>query len=178
MMKRQILFLLLSLICFSSLSQTQNLEGKWTGVLTIDTGQIHQETTFSVQFRQSGNAVWGIYVRGNETGINRADCTGRLTTGLHSKSGSSIIIFQDGIEENKIPLDLCLYLNFMEAEYSIEENTAFLKGRWFGQPIDKRYGSDRASGTFRLEKVNPVADIDVDKYFPNLARLIRKFNSD
>jgi len=31
-------------------------------------------------------------------------------------------------------------------------------------------------GIFKLEKASLVPDIDVDKYFPNLARLIKKFN--
>jgi hypothetical protein len=162
------------------LAQPQNLEGKWKGIITLDTGQIHrviEVIAFSVQFRQSGNAVWGIYVKGNE-GIKAADCTGRLTAGLNSKSGSAINIFQDGIEENNIPLDLCFYLNFLEADYSKDENAEYLKGRWFGNPIAKRYGSDMASGTFQLEKISPVADMEVDKHFPNLARLIKKFNSD
>jgi hypothetical protein len=177
-MKKQILFSLLSLISFCSLAQTQNLEGKWKGVLTLDTGQNHQEIEFSVQFRQSGNAVWGIYARGKDALINSADCTGRLTAGINNKRDSTIQIFQDGIEGNKIPLDMCFYLNFLEADYSKDENTEHLKGRWFGNPIAKRYGSDMASGTFQLEKISPVTDIEVDKYFPNLARLIKKFNSD
>ena len=180
-MKKQILFSLLSLISFCSLAQTQNLEGKWKGVITLDTGQNrqnHQEIAFSVQFRQSGNAVWGIYARGRDALINSADCTGRLTAGLNNKRDSTIQIFQDGIEGNKIPLDLCFYMNFLEADYSKDGNTEHLKGRWFGNPIVKRYGSDAASGTFQLEKISPVTDIEVDKYFPNLARLIKKFNSE
>ena len=178
-MKKQVLFFLLSLISLCSFAQTQNLEGKWKGVLTLDTGQnrqTHQEIAFSIQFRQSGNAVWGIYARGKDALINSADCTGRLTAGINNKRDSTIQIFQDGIEGNKIPLDMCFYMNFLEADYSKDENTEHLKGRWFGNPIAKRYGSDVASGTFQLEKVSPVTDIDVDKYFPNLARLIKKFN--
>ena len=180
-MKKQILFFLLPLISFCSLAQTQNLEGKWKGVMTLDTSQnrqSQQEIAFSVQFRQSGNAVWGIYERGKNAVINSADCTGRLTAGLNDKKNSTIIIFQDGIEANKIPLDLCFYMNFLEADYSKDENTEHLKGRWFGNPIAKRFGSDVASGTFHLEKISPVTDMEVDKYFPNLARLIKKFNSD
>ena len=180
-MKKQILFSILSLISFCSVAQTQNLEGKWKGVLTLDTGQsrqTHQEIEFIVQFRQSGNAVWGIYVRGNNTGKKTADCTGRLTAGINNKKDSTIQIFQDGIEANKIPLDLCFYMNFLEADYSKNENTEYLKGRWFGNPILKKYGSDAASGTFQLEKISPVTDIEVDKYFPNLARLIRRYNSE
>jgi hypothetical protein len=177
-MKKQTLFFLLQIISFYCFAQTQNLEGKWKGVITLDTGQTHLEMAFSVQFRQSGNAVWGIYVKGNDIGMNTPDCTGRLITGLNNKSGSSINIFQDGIEENNIPLDLCQYLNFLEADYSKDENTEHLKGRWFGNSIARRYGTDVASGSFHLEKVSPVADIDVDKYFPNLARLIKKFNGD
>ena len=176
-MKKQIFFFLLSLISFCSWAQSPNLEGKWKGVITLDTGQIHQEIAFSVQFRQSGNAVWGIYARGKNAVINSADCTGRLTAGLNDKKNSIIQIFQDGVEGNKIPLDLCFYMNFLEAEYSNAENTEHLKGRWFGNFIDKRYGADRASGTFQLEKVSAVTDIEVDKYFPNLARLIKKFNN-
>jgi hypothetical protein len=180
-MKRQILFFLLQLISFCSLAQTQNLEGTWKGVLTLDTGQNrqnHQEVEFSVRFRQSGNAVWGIYMRGMNAGINSADCTGRLIAGLGEKRNSTIQIFQDGIEGNKIPLDLCFYMNFLEAEYSKDENTEHLKGRWFGNPIAKRFGSDVASGTFQLEKISSVADIEVDNYFPNLARLIKRYNSE
>jgi hypothetical protein len=180
-MKQQILFFLLLFISLCGLAQHQNLEGKWKGVLTLDTGQnrqARQEIEFSIQFRQSGNAVWGIYVRGKNADIYSADCTGRLTAGLGNNRDSTIQIFQDGIEENKIPLDLCSYMNFLEADYSKDENTEHLKGRWFGNPIARRYGSDVASGTFKLEKISPVADIEVDKYFPNLARLIKKFNSD
>jgi hypothetical protein len=177
-MKRQILLFLLLLTSLFSFAQTQNLEGKWKGVLTLDTGQIHQEIAFSIQFRQSGNAVWGIYVRGKNVLINSADCTGRLTAGLDDKNNSTIKIFQDGIEGNNIPLDMCSFMNFLEADYSKDENTEYLKGRWFGNSINKRFGFDFASGTFRLEKVSPVTDIEVDKYFPNLARLIKKFNSD
>ncbi len=179
-MKKQILSFLLPLISFCSLAQTQNLEGKWEGVMTLDTSQnrqYHQEIAFSVQFRQSGNAVWGIYERGKKAVINSADCTGRLTAGLDDKRNSTIVIFQDGIEGNKIPLDLCFYMNFLEADYSKDENTEHLKGRWFGNPIAKRFGSDMASGTFQLKKISPVADMEVDKYFPNLARLIKKYNS-
>ena len=180
-MKKQILFSLLPLISFCSLAQTPNLEGKWKGVITLDTSQNrqnHEEIAFVVQFRQSGNAVWGIYTRGKNAVINSADCAGRLTAGLDNKSNSTIEIFQDGVEGNKIPLDLCFYMNFLEADYSKDENTEHLKGRWFGNPIAKRFGSDIASGTFQLEKISPVTDIEVDKYFPNLARLIKKFNSE
>ncbi|MEK7225008.1 MAG: hypothetical protein AAB221_04925, partial [Bacteroidota bacterium] len=170
---------LLSLISFCSFAQTQNLEGKWKGVITMDTsGYYKQVITFSVQFRQSGNAIWGIYVKGNDPVKNTADCTGRLTAGLNNKNGSVIKIFQDGIEKNNIPLDLCLYMNFLEADYSKEENAEYLKGKWFGNPNYRRYGVDRASGSFQLEKTSPVVDIEVDKYFPNLARLIKEFNSD
>jgi hypothetical protein len=177
-MKKQTLFILQQIICLCGFTQTQNLEGKWKGVLTLDTGLTHQEIVFNVQFRQSGNAVWGIYVRGKNTDIKSADCIGRLTAGIKNKTDSTIQIFQDGIEENKIPLDMCVYINFLEAYYSKNENTEYLKGRWFGNFINKRFGFDVPSGTFQLEKINLVTDIDVDKYFPNLARLIRKFNDE
>ena len=175
-MKRQILFFLLLPVCFCGLAQTENLEGKWKGYITLDTSGFQQVIEFGVQFRQSGKAVWGIYIRGGDTVFNSADCTGKLIARLDDKDNSVITIYQDGVESNHIPLAMCSYLNILEAIYSKEEGVEFLKGRWFSEP-GSRLGLEGAAGRFRFEKVSPVPDIEVDKYFPNLSRLIKKFNN-
>lgn len=175
-MKKLISFFLLLSIYNCVVAQNINLEGEWKGTYTLDTNQNRQVLDFSIKFRQSGNAVWGIFVRGKETGKNKADCVGRFTFGLNSQNNSGIIIYNDGIEKNNILLSECFYMNSLEADYSKKVNAELLEGVWFGNPSASRYGLAVPSGTFKLEKINAVADIEIDNYFPKLAKLIRKFN--
>ena len=177
-MKKLILIFLLVSICFYGLSQNINFEGEWKGTITLDTNQNRQAMEFSIRFRQSGSAVWGIFVKGMDTRKKNADCVGRFAFSLNNQNNSGIKIFNDGIEKNNIPLDLCLYMNSLEAEYSKNESAEHLEGVWFGNPTIIRYGLAAPSGIFKLEKINTVADIEVDKYFPRLTKLIKKFNND
>jgi hypothetical protein len=176
-MKRQILLFLLQIFWFYGLSQAQNLEGKWKGVLTIDTGNFRREFQFSIQLKQTGRAVWGIYVRGADITVKNADCIGRLTAGLTDKENSGFTLFNDGTESGNMTFEMCQFFYSMQAEYFKDGQGEYLNGKWFGT-YSNRHGYSLPEGIFKLEKVSPVPDIDVDKYFPGLARLIKKFNSE
>ena len=176
-MKRQIFFFLLLLTSFFSFAQTQNFEGKWKGLLTIDTGNYRREFEFNIQLKQTGRAVWGIYMRGTDAAVKNADCVGRLTAGLTVKENSAFTLFNDGTESGNMTFEMCQFFYSMQAEYFKDRQGEYLSGKWFGT-YSSRYGYSSPAGIFKLEKVSLVPDIDVDKYFPNLARMIKKFNSD
>lgn len=176
-MKKQF-FIFISLL-FSGLcaAQTETLDGKWEGVITLDTSgfQQVQVINFTVQLRQSGKAAWGIYTRGNDTVRKIAECTGKLIIRLKDEN-EIIRIYQDGVEANRIAYDLCMYMNFLDAVYlRNDDNEELLQGRWFGDTGNKA-GVDGAAGRFYLKKIKTSTDIDVDKYFPRLARIIRRYN--
>jgi hypothetical protein len=179
-MKKQTLFILLQIICLCGFTQAQNLEGKWKGVLTIDTGSTgfnKRSFEFNIQLKQTGRAVWGIYVRGSDTTVKNADCMGRLTAGLVDKKDSAFTLFNDGTESGNLGFDVCNIFYSMQAAYSKDEQGEYLSGKWFISGIIK-YDFTLPAGKFVLEKVSPEPDINVDKYFPDLTRLIRKFNAD
>ena len=158
-------------------AQTETLEGKWEGVITLDTSSFQQVQVinFTVQLRQSGKAVWGIYSRGDDTVKHTSECTGKLTIRLKDEN-EIIRIYQEDVETNNIPYSLCTFMNFLDAVYlKNDEKEELLQGRWFGDTGSMR-GVDGAIGRFYLKKVKTSADIDVDKYFPRLTRLIRRFN--
>ncbi len=139
-MKRQTLFSLLLLISFWSLAQPQNLEGKWKGVLTIDTGRTsfyQRSFEFSIQLKQTGRAVWGIYMRGTDTIVKNADCMGRLTAGLTDEKKSAFTLFNDGTEFGNLTFQMCNFFYSMQAEYSKDEQGEYLKGAWFSTEINK-----------------------------------------
>jgi hypothetical protein len=179
-MKKQTLFILLQIICLCSFTQAQNLEGKWKGVLIIGTGSTgfyERSFEFSIQLKQAGRAVWGIYVRGSDTTVKNGDCMGRLTAGLADKKDSAFTIFNDGTESGNLGFDVCNLFYSMQAEYSKNEQGEYLSGKWFIMAVIKEDLSLPA-GKFVLEKVSSEPDINVDIYFPNLARLKRKFNDE
>jgi hypothetical protein len=160
------------------LAKAQNLEGKWKGILTIDTGStafFKRSFEFSIQLKQTGKAVWGIYVRGTDTSVKHADCMGRLTAGLADNRDSAFTLFNDGTESGYMTDEMCQFLYYMQAEYFKDEQGEYLSGKWFGT-YSSRFGNSSPGGIFYLEKVSPVPDTNVDKYFPDLAKLIRRFN--
>lgn len=171
-------FILISLL-FSGwcAAQTETLDGKWEGVITLDTSSFQQVQvlSFTVQLRQSGKAAWGIYTRGNDTVRQTSECTGKLIIRLKDEN-EIIRIYQDGVEANRIAYDLCMYMNFLDAVYLRgDDNEELLQGRWFGN-MGNKGGVDGTAGRFYLKKIKTSTDTDVDKYFPNLAKLIRRFN--
>jgi hypothetical protein len=176
-MKRNFLSLVLLFVTLAAVSQNETIAGKWAGTMTLNTLQPERIISFTVYFKQEGNAIWGIYANGDYSTLDSCDCAGKLTARLSKNNNSPILVYQDGIiEHNKIPLDLCTALNFFRAYYTKEGEEEFLKGKWFEVP-ENGWAFDGASGSFVLKKVNTNTDFDVDKYFPRLAQLIQKFNS-
>jgi len=176
-MKKQFLFLVFWCTAIFGFSQNENIAGKWTGTMTLSTLQPERIIRFTVHFRQQGNVVWGIYANGDFSTLDSCDCAGKLISKLSEKDNKVILIYQDGIiEHNKIPLDVCTALNFLQVYYSKEGDEEFLRGKWFEVPENPQT-FDRASGSFALKKVNTTADFDVDQYFPRLSELIKKFQN-
>lgn len=176
-MKSKILLGLLLLSSYCGFAQNENLTGKWSGIITIDVDQAIPRTIyFNLQIKQSGKAVWGIYTTGEDsTFISSTCCTGKLTSKLSSGKNSIIGFFQDGIVENKIPLDICSSLNYIQASYSGDGKDEFLKGKWYSI-YNNKLAVDGAAGRFVLEKLSTETDINIDQYFPRLPELIKKFN--
>jgi hypothetical protein len=177
-MKRQIFFFLLLLTSFFSFAQIQNFEGKWKGIITIDTGSTafyQRSFEFNVQLKQTGRAVWGIYMRGTDSTVKNADCMGRLTAALTDEKKPAFTLLNDGTESGNLTFQMCNFFYSMQAEYSKDGQGEHLSGKWFSTDIIK-YDYSLPAGRFVLEKVSSVPDTNIDKYFPNLARLIRKLN--
>jgi len=174
-MKRLLPVLLLSILSFISSAQTDSLQGKWQGIIASGIyggNKLYKE--FTVYFKQSGKALWGIYMKNIDTATGETECTGRLTAKLHGDKNIPIEIYNNGTEEYSSTLEMCNFLHFLSAEYVKQENGTFLLGKWYS-------GSDTfgvGSGVFIIEKVSNEVDINVDSYFPNLARLIRNFNEE
>jgi hypothetical protein len=182
-MKKKILFFLLLLISCCSFAQTENIAGKWEGVLVINTSPFNnfkseRVLNFTVQLNQNENVVWGVYSNGESVAFDSCECAGKLTSKLSKKSNSSIMIYYDGVvSHNKIPVDICNSLHYLQANYTKEGEEEFLTGKWYtSQP--NGLADDGASGSFILQRINTVADIDVDQYFPRLAQLIKRFKAE
>ena len=174
-MKRLLPVLLLSTISFFSSAQTDSLQGKWQGIIASGLyGEHKLYKEFTVYFKQSGNALWGIYMKNIDTTTGETECTGRLTTKLHTDKNCPIEIYNNGTEQYSSTLEMCNSLHFLSAEFVKQESGSFLHGKWYS-------GSDTfgvGSGVFIVQKVSNEIDINVDSYFPNLARLIRNFNEE
>jgi hypothetical protein len=81
-------FLLFSLMGYS---QSPNLTGEWVGVMSVDVNRTQQNVfvNFSLQIKQSGQAIWGIYTGGNKLSTDSCDCAGRLTSRVSREQGRS-----------------------------------------------------------------------------------------
>lgn len=175
-MKRLLPLLLLTILSFASSAQTDSLQGKWRGIIAsgVFGGQNKLYKEFTVYFKQSGKALWGIYMKNIDSTTGETECTGRLTAKLHPDKSCPIEIYNNGTEKYSSTLEMCNFLHFLNAEYVKQENGTFLHGKWYS-------GSDTfgvGSGVFIIQKVSNEVDINVDGYFPNLARLIRNFNEE
>jgi hypothetical protein len=177
-MKKQTLIFGFLLTFFTGFAQTENIAGIWEGSLTINTLQPLRIINFSIQLKQSGTAVWGIYTYGDGISLDSCDCAGKFTSRLSKKDNPVMLMFQDGvIAHNYIPVELCTSLNFLQVYYSKTGEDEFLKGKWFESPLNN-LAPDGASGSFVLQKVTGTKDIDIDKYFPKLEQLKKKFQLD
>jgi hypothetical protein len=116
-------------------------------------------------------------MRGANTNGKNADNMGRLTAGLTDNSKPVFTLFNDGTESGNMTFEMCLFFYSIQAEYSQEEQKEYLSGKWFSNEIVK-YDHSLPAGKFVLEKISSEPDTNVDKYFPNLARLIKNLISD
>ena len=175
-MKRLLPVLLLTMFSYFSSAQFDSLQGKWQGIIAsgIYSGSNKLYKEFTIYFKQSGKALWGVYMKNIDTITGETECTGRLTAKIHSDPNCPIEIYNNGTEQYSSTLEMCNVLHFLSAEYVKQENGTFLHGKWYS-------GFDSflaGSGVFIIQKISNEVDINVDSYFPNLARLIRNFNEE
>ena len=172
-MKRLLPVLLLSTFSFFSSAQTDSLQGKWQGIISSNLygeHKLYKEVT--VYFKQSGKALWGVYLKYTDTVTGEIECIGRLTAKIYSAPNCPIDIYNDGTEKYNSIQDLCNF-NYLSAEYLKRDDETFLRGKWY-------VGGDFLGrpGVFIIQKISNEVDFNVDSYFPNLARLIRNFNEE
>lgn len=171
------------LLCFCTLlagllkAQTPDLSGEWVGVMSIDINRTQQNVfvNFSLQIKQSGQAIWGIYTGGNKLSTDSCDCAGRLTSRMSREKGMPVIFYQDGIVHHTIAEDLCMNFNMLNLNYSVEDSLEILKGKWFTVASNPS-AVEGAAGVLVLAKVADQPSVDVDHYFPRLQALIKRFN--
>ena len=158
-------------------AQSPDLSGEWVGVMSIDVNRTQQNVfvNFSLQIKQSGQAIWGIYTGGNKLSTDSCDCAGRLTSRMSKEKGVPVIFYQDGIVHHTIAEDLCMNFNMLNLNYSVEDSLEILKGKWFTVASNPT-AIEGAAGVLVLAKVADQPSVDVDHYFPRLQALIRKFN--
>jgi hypothetical protein len=173
------LFSLSLVLLFSLLGYTQSpdLTGEWVGIMSVDVNRTQQNVfvNFSLQIKQSGQAIWGIYTGGNKLSTDSCDCAGRLTSRVSREKGVPVIFYQDGIVHHTIPEDYCMNFNMLNLSYSLEDSLEILKGRWH-MVLSNPTALEGAAGVLVLAKVADQPSVDVDQYFPRLQALIRRFN--
>ena len=176
-MKKSVLLFFFFLLTLSGFSQTPDLSGEWVGVMSIDINRTQQNVfvNFSLQIKQSGQAIWGIYTGGNKLSTDSCDCAGRLTSRMSREKDMPVIFYQDGIVHHTIAEDLCMNFNMLNLNYSVEDSLEILKGKWFTVASNPT-AVEGAAGVLVLAKVADQPSVDVDHYFPRLQALIRKFN--
>lgn len=176
-MKKQFVFLLLLFCSFPGIAQTKDLTGEWVGIMSVDIGRTQQNVfvNFSLQIKQSGQALWGIYTGGNKLATDSCDCAGKITSRMSREPGVPVIFYQEGIVHHTIPEDLCINLNMLNLTYSTEDSLEILKGRWY-MMMSNPAAVEGAAGVLVLAKVANKPSVDVDAYFPRLQALIRRFN--
>jgi len=145
--------------------------------MSIDINRTQQNVfvNFSLQIKQSGQAIWGIYTGGNKLSTDSCDCAGRLTSRMSREKDMPVIFYQDGIVHHTIAEDLCMNFNMLNLNYSVEDSLEILKGKWFTVASNPT-AVEGAAGVLVLAKVADQPSVDVDHYFPRLQALIRKFN--
>jgi hypothetical protein len=145
--------------------------------MSIDINRTQQNVfvNFSLQIKQSGQAIWGIYTGGNKLSTDSCDCAGRLTSRMSREKDMPVIFYQDGIVHHTIAEDLCMNFNILNLNYSVEDSLEILKGKWFTVASNPT-AVEGAAGVLVLAKVADQPSVDVDHYFPRLQALIRKFN--
>ncbi len=176
-MKKSLLICYFTLLAGLLKAQTPDLSGEWVGVMSVDVNRTQQNVfvNFSLQIKQSGQAIWGIYTGGNKLSTDSCDCAGRLTSRVSREKGVPVIFYQDGIVHHTIPEDYCMYFNMLNLSYSMEDSLEILKGRWH-TVLSNPTAVEGAAGVLVLAKVADQPSVDVDQYFPRLQALIRKFN--
>lgn len=176
-MKKSISLLSFLLVSLMGYSQSTDLSGEWVGIMSIDVNRTQQNVfvNFSLQIKQSGQAIWGIYTGGNKLSTDSCDCAGRLTSRMSKEKGVPVIFYQDGIVHHTIAEDLCMNFNMLNLNYSVEDSLEILKGKWF-MVASNPTALEGAAGVLVLAKVADQPSVDVDHYFPRLQALIRKFN--
>lgn len=176
-MKKSLLLCYFALLTSLLKAQTPDLSGEWVGIMSIDINRTQQNVfvNFSLQIKQSGQAIWGIYTGGNKLSTDSCDCAGRLTSRMSREKDMPVIFYQDGIVHHTIAEDLCMNFNMLNLNYSVEDSLEILKGKWFTVASNPT-AVEGAAGVLVLAKVADQPSVDVDHYFPRLQALIRKFN--
>ncbi len=176
-MKKSLLLCFFALLTSLLKAQTPDLSGEWVGIMSIDINRTQQNVfvNFSLQIKQSGQAIWGIYTGGNKLSTDSCDCAGRLTSRMSREKDMPVIFYQDGIVHHTIAEDLCMNFNMLNLNYSVEDSLEILKGKWFTVASNPT-AVEGAAGVLVLAKVADQPSVDVDHYFPRLQALIRKFN--
>jgi hypothetical protein len=176
-MKKILLLFLSVLLSFIGYTQSPDLTGEWAGVMSVDINRVQRNVfvNFSLQIKQSGQAIWGIYTGGDKLSTDSCDCAGMITSRVSREPGVPVMFYQEGIVHHKIPEDLCLNLNMLNLTYSVEDSLEILKGKWY-TVVSNPISPDGAAGVLVLAKVADKPSVDVDHYFPRLQALIRRFN--
>lgn len=153
----------------------QNFAGTWIGVWNDDMSNPRSPVRFSMQLQQAGRAVWGIYTTGESYTIEHAQCACRINAQMGKKDKSFADLYKDGVISSQIAETTCDFVVNLETNYLEKEGKKYLTGKWFGNTPSSRR-SDGASGDFTVVKVSDSLNIDVNKYFPKLDKLIEKAN--
>src|SRR6185436_8711061 len=128
-MRSKILFCFSCLFSLAAASQNDYLTGTWKGTMAIGYDAPIFTIDFTIQLKQEGRFVWGLYTFGNNPNFDSCNCVGKLTTKLNRKNNWLINLYQDGIVSNTISLDSCASFNYFQSSYSKKGNIEMLGGK-------------------------------------------------
>jgi hypothetical protein len=149
----------------------QDYSGTWVGVFHTDMGSIRRTFHFFFELQQSGRAVWGI---GSNVGLTRG-CTYKLRGQLDKKVKNHIELYSQGLTLDKLDGTICGFVFYFELSYSTKGPQKYITGNWFGDH-GSPFRADGAAGSVVLFKISDSLTENVDQYFNDLDKFIRKSN--
>ena len=171
-MNRIVLVFCFTLLFFNL--RSQHVAGLWVGVFKSDMAKTSATYKFYLQLNQEGNAVWGVYTSG-DSDIEKASCACRVTIVKSKRDSSDLMMFNDKVIAHKIAKSTCEALIYLHGNFSAESDTQYLSGKWYGI-YRSIYRSDGASGDFSLVRVTNTNSEYINRYFPDLKKLIKTKN--
>jgi len=173
---KRILSIVLILSYTSNLS-AQNINGTWAGIMYNEIYTLNKY--FFLEVKQKDRTLWGVYTTTDSIHNKTYDCLCSVSGQLPEKAGASFEIFQKGVidyDTQKIMLS-CESIAHMDIHYLIEDSIQYMVGKWYREFSHAKVGFNKG-GYIILQHLSTGTAHNIDKYFSNLDKMIRKGATD